>query len=197
MRNRLAKCVLAVVVALLAVSTSFGQDSNRTDKTEFSVSFTNLGGITETSGGVTVKEEDWTMYGLNFGMNVNENLNVNFDLQYGNVEATGTGFGATAVADQDMVILMLNVDYNILTTPLTPVITGGIGFGYGFTEATASYGGTTATASAYSSSFLYTLGAGGRWDVNDQIFAKVLYRTLMDGSDSRDGFVAYLGFMFE
>lgn len=106
---------LVLVITLTMASLSLGQDSKRTGKTEISASYHGLGGATITSRGVTAKEDDWSMYGVNFGTNPNEHLNLNFDIMYGNIGVTASGSGVTGTGEQNTIIYLLNLDYNILS----------------------------------------------------------------------------------
>ena len=190
---------LVTLLAVSFVSTSWGQyaSPSRAEKHEFSLSYHRLGGDTYTLGKVTIAEDDWSLYGINYGYNLNDYLNLNLELLYGNVAATVSGSGITGSSDQDTVIALANFDFNLVSGPLTPFITAGIGYGHTEAEAKATSGFITIEASGYGKGITYAYGAGVRWDMSDYLFAKVLYNAFNDSEETRDGFAAYVGIMFE
>jgi opacity protein-like surface antigen len=124
-------------------------------------------------------------------------LNPNIDLFFsskdtvGKIEFLGTTYETqftTNLAGYD-----LNLDVNILKGPLTPVITGGIGY-INFS------GGEEVSFSE--TDFSYNIGRGLRWDIAKDSFIKALYRaiwTQLEGSDKSlrfDSIGIIVGYMF-
>ena len=73
------------------------------------MSFHNLDGQSLSSSGITAKEDDWKVYGINFGMNSSENLNIDFDIMYSNIDVTVSGMGVTGTGSQDTYIFLANL----------------------------------------------------------------------------------------
>jgi len=96
--------------------------------------------------------------GVGVGYNMIDQLNINADLEGGSI---GAGIGGITVSST-LLSGHLALDYNILKTRLTPLLTVGGGLYYL----------PIASASLYS----VDLGAGVRWDINDRWFAKAVYQ---------------------
>jgi opacity protein-like surface antigen len=143
------------------------------------------------------------IYGIGFGTNATDHWNVNLDFLYGNTDAklAISGMPSSFYSyDTDYFLFNLNVDYNILPDRFTPLLTAGVGiakidmevkqFGYGY------------NLSASESNFSYNVGAGGRWDITDNILIKLIYRVtwtqLEDANDKQDlsGVALSIAYMF-
>ncbi len=100
--------------------------------------------------------------------------------------------------DVDVFWWMVNLDYNILTGPITPFVTGGIGLGYYSMEVEARNvtTGATARGSDDDTQFIWNLGVGGRWDITNNIFIKALYKITWDEDEDWDGLAVHAGYMF-
>jgi opacity protein-like surface antigen len=120
--------------------------------------------------GVKLDFDSTTVYGFGFGSNLTDHWNVNTDLLFGSTDIDVSGSRATATAgDTDYVLWDINVDYNIMTERLTPLVTAGIGL--------FNMNGDYNNGNSFSeTNFSYNLGAGGRWDITDNILVKLLYR---------------------
>ena len=133
--------------------------------------------------------------GGGFGVNLTDHLNLSTELGAGAVDASGSiNGGRSVIAGKPSFTAIdwrLGLDYNIMKTRLTPVVTGGVGIvnvsGFGLSETFVTYGG----------------GGGLRWDFTDRFYAKALYR--LDGVSSTTadvpvqllhGFYASIGFKF-
>jgi len=87
----------------------------------------------------------------------------------------------------------VNLDYNILKSRLTPLVTGGIGLMNFHNHA----------EHRDETHFSYHAGVGGRWDITDRIALRVIYRStwteIEDADDPFrfDGVAAHLIFMFK
>jgi opacity protein-like surface antigen len=132
--------------------------------------------------------DDSLLFGFGFGYGLTEKLNLNGELNFGQVDYQMEWGPYALEGTGDMFSGRINLDYNILSTPLTPFITGGIGFTYfdsgvptGETEVVCWWDDwwgyvCEGTASTYSASeFTYNAGLGLRWDVTDSVFMKFLY----------------------
>ena len=171
----------------------------REGRSEFALMGSSLGGVTRTFQGADITEDDWLLYGLSIGWNATDHWNINTDFSYGTIDFAGTKESYPVTGEQKTMLWMLNADYNILTYPLTPFVTGGAGFGYTSVDATqfSFGGGVIGQTSETSSGFAYNVGVGGRWNISYNVFFKVLYRIVWDSEgDQREGFVVSLGWLF-
>ena len=147
--------------------------------------------------------DSFFMYGGQIGYNVTDNLNINTDIQYGtthtpNVEETVDGIPVSGRFEGKILAWMVNVDYNFLTGPLTPFVTGGVGLVHKSADLTVSAEGLSESVSLDSSTDLgWNIGAGGRWDITNNIFAKVYYRMLGDKGDYAHSVAFTVGWMFK
>jgi len=172
------------------------QDYSRKGKSE-------IFGMFQTMGSDTVKEtitglklplefDSTTIYGFGIGFNATDHWNMNTDLLFGSTDASMTYLGNTTVMDTDLFLWDINVDYNIMANRLTPLVTAGIGF----FNVSGSSGGFDETH------FSYNIGAGGRWDITDNILVKAVYRitwTELDDTDKSlqlDGVCLSVAYMF-
>jgi opacity protein-like surface antigen len=132
--------------------------------------------------------DDAYLYGLGFGYGLNDHFNLNGEMNWGNMdyrmnwgpyELKGTGSLFTS---------RLNLDYNIMKTRLTPVVTGGIGYDYfdsGIPKGSPEYvcwwdpwwgyvcNGYVETH--HTSEFTWNAGVGLRYDMTSGLFLKLLY----------------------
>jgi opacity protein-like surface antigen len=145
--------------------------------------------------------DDTIVGGIGIGFNFHDHLNLNMDMFFGSTDLILRGYGITAEADTDLFGMDLNLDYNILKSRFTPMITGGIGFIY-FSSDKVSSGGNEASVDADEADFSYNIGAGFRWDITDHFLMKGIYRftwTKMDDTDDRlmfDGVTLSIGYVF-
>ena len=96
--------------------------------------------------------------GVGVGYNMIDQININADIEGGSI---GAGLSDITVSSS-IFSGHLGLDYNILRTRLTPLLTVGGGLYYL----------PVASTSLYS----VDLGAGLRWDINDRWFAKAVYQ---------------------
>jgi len=199
MRAMIYKFVACVAIIII-VSTVCTAESSRSDRLELGASLLFLGGESASvSSGVKAEEDDWNMYGVTLGKNINEHLNLNTEFVFGSIDVGVTGLpaGSSISGDQDTFIWLVNLDYNILNEPLTPYITGGLGYGYSEGDVEWSTPTWSGKSSFETSGLAYTVGFGGRWDATDNIFAKVAYRIIWDDAgDDRSGVGLSVGFLF-
>ena len=182
---------LSLVVFIVTPIVCNAQEWSRKDKGEIFVLGQQMTGDTTTETitglGIEVEVDDTTVGGFGIGFNFHDHLNLNMDMFFGSTDLIIKGYGAT---DTDLLGMDFNLDYNILKSRFTPMITGGIGFinfsGSGFDE----------------TDFSYNLGAGFRWDITDHFLIKGIYRAtwteLEDSDDSimLDGISLSIGYLF-
>ena len=196
---KLIMCVIITTVVLTPWKVCDAV-SNRSGRMEVGASAWFLGGESISEGGITASEDDWSLYGLNVGTNINEHWNLNTEIIYGSIDVDVSGLpaGSSVSGDQDALVWLVNLDYNIFDEPLTPFVTGGVGFGYSSGEVKWRTPTSSGSIDADTSGFAYTLGVGGRWDITENIFAKVAYRILWDDEgDDRDGIGISVAFLFD
>ena len=116
------------------------------------------------------------IYGIGFGTNTTDHWNLNLDFLFGNTDAkfVASGMPWPYSYDTDYFLCNFNVDYNMLSDRLTPLVTAGIGFAK--IDMETGYSGYGYSTSVSESNFSYNLGAGGRWDITDNILIKLIYR---------------------
>ena len=145
--------------------------------------------------GVRIEVDDTITIGLGVGFNFNNYLNLNTNLFYGSPDIDGKLRGHKIVSDDvNMFGWDVNLDYNILKSRFTPMVTGGIGLFY--------FDGDVEGNDFDEVTFSYNLGAGFRWDVTNHILIKALYRatwTEIEDTDSHlrlDGINLIIGYIF-
>jgi opacity protein-like surface antigen len=170
-------CLLAVVMT----SSVCSAQGSRSGRSEIYGILQTLSGWTETDpDGDKYGLDDAFVYGVGIGYNIDDHLNLNSDFAFGTQDFYGGGGSVTAF------LWNVNLDYNILAEPLTPLVSGGVGL------STLSGDGVS------ESDFSYNLGVGGRWDITDNIFVKATYRMtwITDLDVDEDGIFVGIGYMF-
>ena len=182
---------LSLVVFIMTPIVCNAQEWSRKGKGEIFALGQQMTGDTTTETitglGIELEVDDTIVGGFGIGFNFHDHLNLNMDMFFGSTDLIIKGYGAT---DTDLLGMDFNLDYNILKSRFTPMITGGIGFinfsGSGFDE----------------TDFSYNLGAGFRWDITDHFLIKGIYRAtwteLEDTDDSilLDGISLSIGYVF-
>lgn len=195
LQRKLMITVFLTVMAFFLISNDCrSQDWDREGRTEIFVIGQQMDGDSTHDDflGRDVEVDDTFVWGFGVGYNFNDHLNLNIGLWFGSTDIESGIF----TADTDLTGMDFNVDYNILEGPLTPLITGGIGFihfdgelvllGLDFSE----------------TNFSYNVGAGFRWDIDDNFLLKALYRftwTKLEDTDDRimlDGISVSIGYKF-
>ncbi len=144
-------------------------------------------------GAGTGEIEDVPLFGGGIGFNLSDHLNLNADLTVGRTEWVGRSPTVENRIGTTLWLGDINLDYNILKSRLTPLVTGGIGFSK-FRSHDAGRGEVH---------WAYNLGAGARWDINDNLALRVIYRSTWTQMEEADesfqfgGVVASLIFMFK
>jgi len=188
--------ILSLLAFVMTSAVCSAQEYSRQGKTEIFGMIRTMGSDTvhETITGLDLPFEfdSTTVYGLGIGYNSTDHWNVNMDLLFGSTDSTlGTPVGEFTF-DSDYWLWDINVDYNIMANRLTPLVTAGIGF----------FNLSSDDTNASETNFSYNVGAGGRWDITDNILVKAVYRitwTEIADSDAAlqfDGVALSAGFMF-
>ena len=186
-------CVSLVVFITTSIVCN-AQEWSRKGKGEIFALGQQMTGDTTTGLGIEVEVDDTIVGGFGIGFNFHDHLNLNMDMFFGSTDLIAKGPGTTVKTDTDLLGMDFNLDYNILKSRFTPMITGGIGFinfsgdfsGYDFDE----------------TDFSYNLGAGFRWEITDHFLIKGIYRVtwteLEDTDDSimLDGISLSIGYLF-
>lgn len=185
-------------ISFLLLPVCQAQDVSRAGKTEvFGVVQLFQGDSQSTSVGatsVTIDFDDSKLGGIGGGYNFNEYLNLNGELLVGSTDFDFVVNGTPGSDASDIVELNVNVEYNVLGTSLTPVLTGGVGI--------MIFDGDIGIFDFSEANYSYSLGAGVRWDISNTFFFKALYRKiwteLEDFNDAHqfDTFNIYFGVMF-
>jgi len=137
--------------------------------------------------GVTLDIDDTGLGGLSMGYHFSDHFSLNFEILLGESDFTASGPGPNLMGDTFIGVGKLNLDYNILRTRFTPVITGGVGF-FTFSNPIEDadpvlvcyYDGWWGYSCGYEQPTYYetdfsgNLGAGFRWDVTDHLFLKAI-----------------------
>jgi opacity protein-like surface antigen len=134
-------------------------------------------------GNVSLKIDSGFGGGIGFGGNVTDYLNVNTSLTGAamDFEARDSFFGNSS-GDPAVVKWDVSLDYNILKTRFTPLLTAGAGVAYFSGNFNNSFLGDFGETD-----FVWGVGAGVRWDISEHWFAKATYRvswTSLQDSDN-------------
>ena len=211
--------VLIVVVALVLPGSAMA--ARRQGVSEF---YINTSWFDATSvkfnNGSTLDIENDNGWRLGFGYNFDKNLELSGDFGWADAKfkystLDGTSNPVSLNGKMDIFDFHVNGTYNFIKGPLTPFVTGGLGFTFidsGIPSGLPSTGCwydpwygyicTSYQPSYTDTSFSYKLGVGARWDVNSDIYFKGAYnQTWIDMSNTsntpaiRSGSID-LGFMF-
>jgi opacity protein-like surface antigen len=166
--------IILISIFLTAVSgVCSAQDWSRKGKGELYVFGQFMGGDTTTGDNfeeLSIELDDTIAGGLGYGYNFNDHFNLNFDLFYGQTDVKGAAFDESVSGDTKLIGSDINIDFNILKSRLTPLITGGIGY--------VHFNGDFEGNNFDETDFSYNIGGGLRWDVTDHLLLKAVYRSL-------------------
>jgi opacity protein-like surface antigen len=182
--------ILSLLAFVMTSAVCSAQEYSRKGKGEIFGMFQTMGSDTvhETLTGLDLPFEfdSTTVYGLGIGYNSTDHWNVNMDLLFGSTLAE------VFTVDADYWLWDINVDYNIMANRLTPLVTAGIGL----------FNVSSDDTGASETNFSYNIGAGGRWDITDNILVKAVYRitwTEIEDTDESlqfDGVALSVAYMF-
>jgi len=142
-------------------------------------------------GGTSVDIDQDLGFGFGFGYNFSNKLALALDWSWASmnykakIAQSGTSSTATANGTMDSSTIALNVSYYFLDGPLTPFVTGGIGWTWVDSNIPSGLPTTgcywdpwygyicTSYQETYAKDyFSYSLGIGGRWDVSPGFFLR-------------------------
>ena len=126
----------------------------------------------EDSEFVSVRFDETIQGGLGLGYNVTDQFNLNLEASAGKIDFIISAFGFDFPTEVTVATFLVNGEYAILKTPVTPLIVGSIGLMH------LAEGVNDDNLFLSQTGFAYGLGGGVRWDVNDRLFLKLLYRSL-------------------
>ncbi|MFX0201530.1 MAG: porin family protein [Candidatus Hodarchaeota archaeon] len=130
------------------------------------------------------------IYGIGYGYNITDHWNFNTNLLFGSADTDVKINKTTAeTEDMDYILFDINLDYNFWKSRFTPLVTGGIGI-MDFSIDTTAIG----VGDVDESNFSYNLGAGIRWDIEDNLLLKVMYRSTWTELDDADDEMQYDSF---
>ena len=198
-RIRLLGIILGGLLVFITTATiGSAQEWSRKGKGEIFVLGQQMSGDTTTSLGIEIEVDDTTVGGLGMGYNFNDYLNLNWDMFFGSTDLAAKSYGVSLKGDTDLFGMDVNLDYNILKSRFTPIVTGGIGF----IRFDGTWEGEYSSVSFDETDFSYNLGAGFRWNITDHLLVKGVYRftwtELEDTDDSilLDGVTLSIGYVF-
>jgi opacity protein-like surface antigen len=189
-----AAASLFAEAALAQSSAAPMQSAYRDKRWEFTLQMQGVAGQGYTfQGGATAETKDALGFALGVSYNFNPHLNVGGEFVWLNQDYTSTVQPAagnpssayTARGDLDIGIFMLNATWNILSGPLTPYLSAGIGTttldsnipsgpsgSYCWYYPYGGYYCGTYTPTYTETSVSYNAGAGIRWDFSREMFMR-------------------------
>ena len=180
---------IIVVMALSAGVASAAESYSRANRWEAYGYGSYLSGADSTkSGSVKIELGKGFAGGAGFGYNFSDYLNLNTTIGVGTIDIKGSSPGTSIEIDSTIFTMDVGLDYNILKKPLTPFITGGVGF----IHFGGDIGGSNATISE--TDLTYGVGGGLRWDINERWFLKAMYRANWTSLQDTDGTSMYHSF---
>lgn len=187
--------ILSLLVFTMTASICSAQGWSRKGKTELFGTIQMIGSeeikYTFTDMQPVILDVDSTaIYGIGYGYNITDHWNFNTNLLFGSAD-TDVKIVDTAAETEDMdyVLWDLNLDYNFWKSRFTPLITGGVGIMDIGIDTTA-----TGVEKVHESDFSYNFGAGIRWDIEDNLLLKVMYRSTWTELDDADADLQYDSF---
>lgn len=195
--------IISLLVFSMAASLCSAQEWSRKGKNEIFGTIQQMSSekVEYTIPGIqpVILDMDSTIvFGIGYGYNFNDHWNINADLLLGSADTDVKIVDVTVeTPEMDYVLFDINLDYNIWKSRFTPLVTAGIGLMDFGIDTTA-----TGVGEVHETNFSYNFGAGFRWDVEDNLLLKVIYRStwtqLKDaGADVRyDGIGLSVAYMF-
>jgi opacity protein-like surface antigen len=139
---------------------------------------------------INLEIDSTAIYGIGYGYNLTDHWNFNMDLLFGSADTDVKILDTTAeTEDMDYIRFDINLDYNFWKSRFTPLVTGGIGIMDFSIDTTAVDVGDVDEGN-----FSYNLGAGIRWDIEDNLLLKVMYRSTWTELDDADDELQYDSF---
>ncbi|MEN6336263.1 MAG: outer membrane beta-barrel protein [Phycisphaerales bacterium] len=183
---------LAALLMTATASRAFDDDLSwsRAGRGDVYFIFQTLGSDATTGldGTAEIEMDDGEAYGAGLGWNFTDHFNVNTEVFFGDAGFRGTSAsnpGVVVREDTDIWAWQANLDYNILKSRLTPLVTGGLGVMGWHSDVITER------------NFSYNLGAGARWDVAENLAMKLLYRVTWTEIEDADDPFEFDGLTFE
>ena len=177
----LAIAAFSLIFAVTISAESTAQGIGRAGRVEIFAVGQTMSDDSTTGLGLTIELDDTAMGGVGIGFNFNDHVNLNTAVYFGEIDITGTSSPWYRVeSDASLWSWDINLDFNILKTSFTPVLSAGLGF--------FSFSGDFAGLDFGETAFSYNVGVGLRWDVADHLLLKLLYKptwTKLEDTDSR------------
>ena len=187
--------ILSLLVFTMMVSICSAQGWSRQGKTELFGTIQMIGSeeirytFTDKMP-VNLDIDSAAIYGIGYGYNITDNWKFNANLLFGSADTDVKVIETTAeTEDMDYILFDINLDYNFWKSRFTPLVTGGIGI--------MDFSIDTTVPDVWDvdeSSFSYNLGAGIRWDIEDNLLLKVMYRSTWTELDDADQDLQYDSF---
>jgi opacity protein-like surface antigen len=182
MNIRTTRLSIITIISLLVFTTTASlcsaQEWSRKGKSELFGTIQRMGGETieysfPIAQPVKIDMDSTNLYGIGYGYNFTDHWNINTDLLFGSADTEVKIVDTTVeTPDMDYILWDLNLDYNIWKSRFTPLFSAGVGF------MDVSIVTSTDAGKVQENNFSFNLGAGVRWDVKDNIFLKVVYRSI-------------------
>jgi opacity protein-like surface antigen len=157
-------------------------------------------------GGTTASLDSDLGLAISFGYRVNDRLEFEFGVDWNTVDYDVTVFGATPAqsfsgrGDLESFTPHVNANFNLLTGPLTPYVSGGVGWSFIDTNIPNGppqtscwwhpwYGYICDTwqSTRTSDELTYSLGVGVRWDLTSNHMVRLGYEKHWLDLDTADG----------
>lgn len=209
--------IISLLIFTMTVSLCTAQEWSRKGKTEFFATVQRMGSEKieysypdklplnindQIPFPVRLEMDSTNMYGFGFGYNLSDHWNINTDLLFGSADTDvklvlDKHDVTVGTPEMDYILWDINIDYNILKSRFTPLVTAGIGLMNFSIDTTA-----TGVGEVRESNFSSNLGAGIRWDVKDNLLLKVIYRYTWtevrdaDNDQRYDGVSVSVAYMF-
>lgn len=193
-RNSLLYVIFILLSLIMTSSICYAQNFKRKGRTEIFGLIQQMSGDTTTGLGMNMEVDSFTGFGFGSGYNFNENFNINFDIFFSSTDINAGVYDISVTGDSSIWGLDFNLDYNILKTKITPIVTAGIGF--------INFSGDFQGFDFNETDFSYNLGIGSRFDITEHFLIKGLYRatwTKLEDTDKKimlDGISLSLGYNF-
>ncbi len=176
--------LLPAVLTFVTRAESAPGEFSRAGKLElaaFGQSLTGGNTVSGFGGAASLKLDSGYGGGLALGYNLTDHFNVNTEIVGSALDVKLNALGVPLSPHATLLGWNVNLDYNILKSRFTPLITGGVGL-------TRIFGDFQVAGSEFAETDLsWGVGGGARWDITDRWFMRAVYRanwTLMKDTDS-------------
>ncbi len=205
-KNIFNTAIIVFVAALFCAFQAYGADNTLGRSNKFGIfaliQQMKTDSISGESSGlpITVEFDDMAVFGFGTEFGFHDHFGMSWDLFFGATDMIAEVANIELEGDTVVLGTDINLLIYLLKTPVTPVITAGIGY-ISFTgdwDAGSSSVDTTFSETNFSGN----LGVGVRWDAKNGFFGQVLYRNTwtqledMDDSSKFGGISIALGTTF-